>query len=203
MQWYKEEIARLEQQLTAPADGRPNVVFYGSSTFTQWPGLAQCFPQVQTVNLGFGGSTLAACAWFFRRLVPPRQPYALMLYAGDNDLGDGRNPEEVVLFFEHLLASIRATLGGVPVCFISIKISPARLHLRASIDYANACIQQRIADMGAPYYYLDINPRMLDGNGQPQRGFFEADGLHLSPAGYAVWQQEIGPQLAHMFSVKH
>ncbi|WP_210513729.1 GDSL-type esterase/lipase family protein [Hymenobacter terricola] len=199
MQWYEDEVARLAQRPVEMADARPKVVFYGSSTFTRWPGLAQSFPQVQTVNLGFGGSTLAACAWFFRQLVPRQQPDALLLYAGDNDLGDGRTPEEVVLFYEHLMASITATLGGIPVCFIGIKLSPARLHLRASVTYANDCIRQRIAATGPPHYYLDVNAAMLDGRDQPPLALFEADGLHLSPQGYAVWQREIGAQLDRLY----
>lgn len=61
MQGCQKEITRL---LTKDSNwnGRPKVIFYGSSTFTQWPGLERCFPRVETVNLGFGGSTLAACA---------------------------------------------------------------------------------------------------------------------------------------------
>ena len=199
MQWYLEEIARLEQLAVAPTKTRPRVAFYGSSTFTRWPDLAGAFPQVEALNLGFGGSTLAACAWFFERLVPPRQPDALLLYAGDNDLGDGRTPEEVVLFYDHLLASVRATLGTIPLCFVSIKLSPARQHLRAGIEYANACIRQRIAAAGPSCSYLDINAPMLDGRDSPPLALFEADGLHLSPAGYAVWQRALGPELDRLF----
>jgi lysophospholipase L1-like esterase len=197
MQWYQEEIQRLAQLLVSQ-EGRPKVVFYGSSTFTRWVSLAQDFPQVQAVNLGFGGSTLAACAWFFEQVVPRQQPAALLVYAGDNDLGDGRTPEEVILFFEQLLAVIAAELGPIPVCFISIKPSPARLYLRDNILYANACIAQRLAALGPPHYFLDLYPLMLDEQGNPRRALFEADGLHLSPAGYALWQQAIAAQLARM-----
>lgn len=197
MQWYEDDIRRLEQTAVAPM-ALPRVVFYGSSTFTLWPHMAQCFPQVQAVNMGFGGSTLAACAWFFARVVPRLQPDCLVLYAGDNDLGDGRTPEEVVLFFEQLVVRIRAALGSIPVCFVGIKLSLARWHLRGSIEYANRCIQEEIARQGAPLYYLDVNHRLLDAAGNVQRTYFEADGLHLSAAGYAVWQQEISAQLARM-----
>lgn len=197
MQWYQEEVQRLAQLPVVPAAG-PKVVFYGSSTFTRWAGLAQDFPQVQAINLGFGGSTLAACTWFFGQVVPRQQPAALLVYAGDNDLGDGRTPEEVVLFFEQLLVVSRAALGVVPLCFISIKPSPVRQYLRDNILYANACIAQRLAALGPPHYFLDLYPLMLDGQGQPDRVLFEADGLHLSPAGYALWQREIGAQLVRM-----
>lgn len=199
MQWYQEEIERLEQLPVAVTKSRPRVVFYGSSTFTRWPKLAKCFPQLEAVNLGFGGSTLAACAWFFEQLVPRQQPDALLIYAGDNDLGDGRTAEEVILFYDHLMASIRAAFGGIPVVFVAIKLSPARLYLRPSVEYANACIRQRIEEAGPAHYYLDINPRMVDGRGQPQPALFEADGLHLSPQGYAVWQAEIGAMLTRLY----
>lgn len=198
MQWYQEEVKRLAQLPVAAAAARPKVAFYGSSTFTRWLTLAPDFAPVQAVNLGFGGSTLAACAWFFERVVPRQHPAALLVYAGDNDLGDGRTPEEVVLFFEQLLAVSQKTLGEIPWCFISIKPSPARLYLRDNIERANACIRQRLAALGPPYYFLDLYPAMLDGQGQPQRVLYEADGLHLSPAGYALWQQAIGQQLGQM-----
>ena len=64
-------------------------VFYGSSSIRLWITLAEDFdPRV--LNLGFGGSTLEACDYFFSRLVMPVSPRSLLLYAGDNDLGDGR-----------------------------------------------------------------------------------------------------------------
>ncbi len=198
MQWYEEEVQRLAQLPVAAAAGRPKVAFYGSSTFTRWLELPQAFPQVEAVNLGFGGSTLAACAWFLERVVPRQRPDALLIYAGDNDLGDGRTPEEVVLFFEQLLAAGRARLGAIPLCFIAIKPSPARLYLRASIERANDLIRQRIAALGPPCYFLDLYPAMLDGAGLPQRALYAADGLHLAPAGYALWQPAIAQQLGHM-----
>lgn len=195
MQWYEEEVRQLERKAATRSD-RPKVAFYGSSTFTRWgTALEQCFPQIQAVNLGFGGSTLAACAWFFDRVIPRQRPDYLMIYAGDNDLGDGRNSEEVVLFYEQLLARSRTALGNIPVCFVSIKPSLARQHLRGNIEYTNDCIRQRIARYGTPLYYLDLYRHMIDERGQPQPALFEADGLHLSPQGYALWQREIGAQL--------
>ena len=201
MQWYQEEIRQLELKPVVQS-GLPKVVFYGSSSFTRWQELERSFPQVQAVNLGFGGSTLAACAWFFKRVVPQHRPDVLVLYAGDNDLSDGRTPEEVVLFYEQLLTSIRSSLGEIPVCFVSIKLSFARLHLRGSIEYANGCISRLVASQGLPLYYLDLYYPMLDERGNPRPTHFEADGLHLSPEGYAVWQQEISAQLDRMLLSK-
>jgi lysophospholipase L1-like esterase len=197
MQWYQEEIRQLEAKEVTDTE-LPKVVFYGSSTFTLWRELEHSFPQVQAVNLGFGGSTLAACAWFFKRVVPRHQPAMVVLYAGDNDLGDGRTPEEVVLFYENLVAAIRSSLGDIPVCFVSIKLSLARLHLRGSIEYANDCINRLVASHGSPLSFLDLYYPMLDERSNPQPALFEPDGLHLSAQGYALWQQEISAHLHHV-----
>ncbi|MEJ7661757.1 MAG: hypothetical protein WKG07_20335 [Hymenobacter sp.] len=55
----------------------------------------------------------------------------------------------------------------MPVCFVSIKPSPARLHLRGRRSgYANAAIAQRVA-AARPLYFLNLHDRMLDGRGTP------------------------------------
>ncbi|MFN0047733.1 MAG: GDSL-type esterase/lipase family protein [Cytophagales bacterium] len=190
MYWYNQDIEVLEHKEVS-TDDRKKIVFYGSSTFTRWTSLEDQFVAVNAVNLGFGGSTLAACAWFFDRVVTRQKPDAIFIYAGDNDLGDGRTPEEVVLFYHQLLNSIRKNLGNVPVCFISIKLSPSRMHLKGSIEYANRCIRENILQEGESNYYLDLHTKMLDPEGNIRLELYENDGLHLSEKGYELWYEEI------------
>jgi hypothetical protein len=67
MFWYEEEVKRLEK-LQKTLEYQPQTAFYGSSTFTLWQSLYHDFAPFQPVNLGFGGSTLAACTWYFDRV---------------------------------------------------------------------------------------------------------------------------------------
>jgi hypothetical protein len=97
MTWYHEDIKRLEKE-RAELTYDPKLIFYGSSSITLWDTLYADFKEYKPVNLGFGGSTLAACVWFFEQVVAPYNPEAIILYAGDNDLGDGRHAEEVFIF---------------------------------------------------------------------------------------------------------
>ncbi len=166
------------------------VVFYGSSSIRLWETLPHDFPQIQAVNLGFGGSTLAACSWFFERVVLPQQPEALILYAGDNDLGDGRHPEEVLLFFQTIHSKLRRNCGSIPFSFISIKPSPARWNIVEQIRYTNQLIRQELAQ-GENNHYIDIFHPMLSGSNSPRRELYTEDGLHLSLAGYQVWREEL------------
>ena len=126
MEWYEAEVRVLERlRCTRPKITNP-VVFYGSSSLRLWTSLAADLRNPRALNLGFGGSTLQACVYFFERLVPPEQPVSLVIYAGDNDLGDGRSPEDVLSSFRALAAKIEKQLPGIPFSFISIKPSPAR-----------------------------------------------------------------------------
>jgi hypothetical protein len=48
------------------------------------------------LNQAFGGSTLEACDHFFARQVLPVRPRSLLVYAGDNDLGqNSRAPQDL------------------------------------------------------------------------------------------------------------
>ena len=194
MQCYEAEVCELEARCLLHPPSPGSVAFYGSSTIRLWAGLPMDFPSVQLVNLGFGGSTLAACSWFFWRLVRPLQPSALVLYAGDNDLGDGASPEQVLDQYRHLERQLEMTRPGAPLAFISIKPSPARWAIREHIETVNALLRQAVEarPSGA---WVDVHSAMLDPAGQPRTDLFLEDGLHLSDAGYCVWRECLRAQV--------
>jgi lysophospholipase L1-like esterase len=190
MNWYEDEVSRVEQE-ASKLDYLPETVFYGSSSITLWTTLYHDFVDRKPVNLGFGGSTLAACSWFFDRVVTPVQSAkSMVIYAGDNDLGDGRNPEEVCLFYRLLMSQIRANFGNIPSYFISIKPSISRWEIIGKIRTANRLIMEETTKYPLQNY-IDIFPHMLNSQGVPVKQFFEADGLHLSAEGYALWTKII------------
>ncbi len=199
MDWYEGEVRALEKQLCAGSGaGRP-AVFYGSSSIRMWTDLARDMGDARACNMGFGGSTLAACEYFFDRLVPGVNPMSLVIYAGDNDLGDGQTPEEVLASFSALADRIKRALPLIEVGFISIKISPAREGIRERIRQTNALIGEEI--MRRPlFYYVDVAEAMLDGAGEPRCELYMEDGLHLNEAGYALWTRLLQPYRNRIFT---
>ena len=194
MIWYEEEVLRVEKVLSN-LEYSPETFFYGSSTFTLWETLYTDFAEFKPVNLGFGGSTLGACAWFFDRIFAPVTSInSILIYAGDNDLGDGRQPEEVCLFYRQLIGSIREKFGDVPCSFISIKPSLQRWNIIEQIKLTNALIEA-VTEEDNFQYYIDIFPETLNADGFPKKSFFEEDGLHLSKEGYAAWKEVIKREL--------
>jgi lysophospholipase L1-like esterase len=194
LEWYEDEVRDLERARAAnPLPPHP-IIFYGSSSLRLWTSLADDFPTLKPINLGFGGSTLAACVWFFERLVVPYHPRHLVIYAGDNDLGDGQQPADVVGSFLALVHKIVIHLGSIPVTFMSIKPSPARLGLFNQIMQTNEAICREIAERDG-YSYVDIFHPMLDSRCTPRPELYAEDGLHLSAAGYRVWTQVLSAHL--------
>jgi lysophospholipase L1-like esterase len=197
MQWYEDEVRSLERTLAGRANQNRPPVFYGSSSFRLWDTLATDFdPRV--LNLGFGGSTLEACDHFFNRLVPPVHPRSLLLYAGDNDLGDGRTPEQVFASFRSLADKVAALPGGVPFGFVSIKPSPARGGIIDRIRRLNDLVRSSIGSIPNAYY-VDVFPFMLDRSGRPDAALFLEDGLHLNHTGYRLWARLLGPYRNQIF----
>lgn len=185
MFWYQEELDRLEK-VKKEVNYKPEMVFYGSSSFRLWSNAVELFKEYQPINLAFGGSTLAACSWFYDKAFEGINPESIIIYAGDNDLGDGRHPEEVVLFFKTLLSQIRKDHGDIPVTFVSIKPSPNRWHLEGSIRYTNSNIK-KMMKYDRDLYFIDIYKALLDEHGKPNASYFLEDGLHLNEKGYKVW----------------
>jgi lysophospholipase L1-like esterase len=186
MYWYEDEVKRLERdRLNAGYD--PETIFYGSSTIRLWESLRSDFPSSRVTNLGFGGSTLAACVWFFERIMYQYHPKVLLVYAGDNDLGDGRNPEEIFIFFQQLMVKVADRFGDIPCYFISLKPSISRWHLADQFSYTNNLIESEIIKCNGNWKFINVYKEMLSKDGQPNGAYYEHDGLHLSAEGYRLW----------------
>jgi lysophospholipase L1-like esterase len=191
MQWYEAEVRALERAVARRRNGDRPPVFYGSSSIRLWDTLAEDFdPGV--LNLGFGGSTLEACNLFFARLVPPVHPRSLLLYAGDNDLGDGQAVEAVFASFLALADKVKVSLGAVPFGFLSVKPSPARAAINDRIRRLNELVRHEIESRQSGYY-VDVFSAMLDKSGKPRPELFLADSLHLNREGYRLWGRVLQP----------
>ena len=195
MVWYENEVQRLENERTL-LTYEPKLLFYGSSSIRLWESLHEDFAPWQPANLGFGGSTLAACDWFFDRLVAPFHPSSIIVYAGDNDLGDGRHPEEVFIFFQQLVSRTRQHFGDIPLAFISIKPSISRWNIVDSIRYTNRIIADEINKQGNNLHFINVYNKMTDNSGYPKREFLDPDGLHINEKGYALWKEILLPYVS-------
>ena len=172
-----------------PGDG--GVLFVGSSTIRFWAHLAQDFrEQPVVINRGFGGSTMADCSLFTRELVVRYKPRHVLVYAGDNDLAEGRTPLQVLDSFIRFAHTVRETLPDARISYISVKPSPAREALLPNIRETNNIISAYVHALGNSEY-IDIFTPMMGADNRPRAELFLGDRLHMNETGYRLWHSVI------------
>ena len=169
------------------------VVFYGSSSFRLWETMDKDFPEINCLNIAFGGSMIEDCIGYFDELIGRSNPEHILFYAGDNDIGNGASSEEVMARFIELLDKIDEFFPNVPFTFLSIKPSPSRLELIETIKEVNEMIKDYLVD--APNKsYVDIFSLMMDSNKIDSSLFIE-DQLHMNEKGYLIWKNAVREHL--------
>src|SRR6202030_185807 len=104
---FESEVTALEAKLSQSPISSSPVVFYGSSSIRLWKSLQQDFSGYAVMNCGFGGSRLTDCVRYANRIVIPRKPSAIVIYAGDSDLASGAAPYKVFQSFTQLFSIFR------------------------------------------------------------------------------------------------
>ncbi len=166
------------------------VVFVGSSSIRLWTNLAECFPKWRPLNRGFGGSTMTDLLGAFDCVIAPYRPRALVVYCGENDIAQGRDPIETANDYEELLRRCRQLRPDMLVAVLSMKPSPRRWTLWPAMQKANERIREICGAHGADY--LDVATCLLVPSGaEPDPQLFRPDQLHLNERGYARWQTTI------------
>ena len=195
---HSHDLANLAdlQELAIRVEKHPipenPVIFYGSSSFRLWdPTIRNDLDTNSIVNLAFGGSTLVTCGEHFERIMSPftshnRKAKSMVIYAGDNDLGDGRSAHQVRNAFLQVLEKVRKRFGKIPVFFVSIKPSPSKQSIFDTIVDSNRMIREE-SESRDNLHYIDIFTPMLTASGNSDPAYFLEDMLHMNEAGYQVW----------------
>jgi lysophospholipase L1-like esterase len=190
-QW-EPDIARFEAQDRANPPRPGSIVFVGSSSIRMWATLDRDFSGVPVLNRGFGGSEAGDVAQFAERIVVPYKPPVVVFYAGDNDLAAGKTPAQVLGAFQSFVGTMHRDLPGTRIVFVAIKPSIARWNIVDKIRAANQLVRD-YASTDRRLVYVDVFTPMLGASGQPRPELFLEDGLHMTPAGYAIWRELIAP----------
>jgi lysophospholipase L1-like esterase len=195
---WESAIAAFESADRESRPGGNEVLFVGSSSIRLWD-LKTSFPNVATINRGFGGSQIADVTFYADRIITPYRPRLVVLYAGDNDIAAGLTSAEVVDDFRQFLRVVRDQLPQTHVVYISIKPSRLRWPLYDQMKAANEAIEA-IAETDENLTFVDVSPVMLGTDGRPRGELLAADGLHLSAAGYRAWTELVRPLLTNVES---
>lgn len=192
---WEGEVAAFEASDAKAMPAPGGVLFLGSSSIRLWPALARDFAGQRVIQRGFGGTQIIDSVQYAERIVLPYKPKTIVFYAGDNDLGAGKPPEQVLADFKALVTKVHARLPRTRILFISIKPSIKRWAMVDKIRAANRLVRAYTAT-DKRLGFIDIFPAMLGADGLPRPELLGRDGLHMTAAGYAVWREKVAAALS-------
>jgi len=188
---FKEEVGHLVKTKLEKLGSRESVVFYGSSSLRLWESLSTDFPELDCLNIAFGGSTIKDCLDYYDVLLKRTNPVHIFFYAGDNDIGQNASSEETINRFKELYFKIRKDFKEVSFTFLSIKPSPQRIAFLNSIQEVNQEIKSFLSTEDKAQY-LDVFSSMIV-NKEIDKTLFIEDELHMNKKGYDLWKMIIRP----------
>jgi len=192
---WEPAIAKFEAQDKVAPPPANAIVFVGASSIVRW-NLAESFPELgpKAINRGFGGSVIADSVKYADRIVIPYKPRIVVLYAGDNDVEANATAQEIADQFTLFDKKVHAALPNAKIVFISIKPSIRRWKWIDTIRAANAQVKD-YTTKHPNLVFVDIEKQMLGHDGKPNPELLVEDGLHMTPAGYKVWNEKLRPLL--------
>jgi len=180
---------------TFPADA---VLFVGSSSIRFWE-TAKYFPDYPVINRGFGGSHISDVIYFIEPLVIRYKPQVIVFYAGDNDIADEKNAEQVFNDYREFVQLVEHDLPHTSILYIPIKPSLDRWSLWTEMKEVNRMIRTYTEEDDL-LYYVDLATPMLGDKSLPDSSLFVEDGLHLNAGGYELWSKILLPVLEKIYS---
>jgi len=191
---WEKDIAAIEAKIASGESAQHSILFVGSSSVRRWK-LKDSFPDLATSNHGFGGSQMVDSVHFFERIVTPAHPSIIVVYAGDNDLAQGKSPQTVAKDFQQFAAKVKEQLPDCrKVIYVAVKPSVKRWALAEKMNECNQLIKP-FCESDDRLEFLDIWQAMLDADGKPRPDLLAEDGLHMNDAGYKIWNEALRPHL--------
>lgn len=192
---FEESILRFEAADSEQPPLKDAIVCIGSSTIRGWHStIEKDLAPLTIIPRGFGGSNMNDALHYADRIVLPYRPRAIVLYEGDNDIAQGIKPKTIADTFRLFVEKIHGELPDCRIYFLSIKPSIKRWHLLPKTKKANRLIAAACSKDDR-FTYVDVASVMLDDEGNPRMDIFQEDDLHMTRAGYTIWQNTLKPIL--------
>lgn len=182
-----------DRQTPPPADA---AVFTGSSSINFWSTLEADMAPLRAMNRGFGGAKIGEVVKYVDRIVLPYRPWAVVLFAGTNDIAPPRpaSAEDVYAGYRAFVDTVRAGLPETRIYYVGITPTAARWALWPIASAANQLIESH-TKTDPRLGYIDLSQQFLGADGRPDRRLFRLDGLHPNARGYERWTAVIKPVL--------
>jgi len=197
---FEGTVARFVQLDDVAPPPAGSLVVSGSSSIRRWEDATRVLSAWEPVQRGFGGARLTDVAAYTDRLILRHEPAAALVFAGTNDLADGRSVDEVLTAYRCLADQLHAE--GVPLLWIGITPTPSRWADWDRAEEVNAEVE-RLSGLHPDLHYVDVPSPFLATGSPPDAALFVDDQLHLSAAGYALWNDAVLAGVSTVLQERH
>jgi len=176
---------------------RGEIVFLGDS-ITEGGHWGEMFQNPLIKNRGISGDVTQGVLDRLDEVVESK-PAGIFLMIGINDLASGLTEKEILANIKRIAREIRQKSPETVLYLQSLlpvnpdfPIFPDHRNKGSQIKSINTVLRRMAKDYGA--VYVDLYPLFI-GEGDKLDPEYTNDGLHLTGAGYAVWQEAVAPYL--------
>lgn len=201
---YRESAARWEKQIenfrkidAANPGPEDAILVIGSSSIRIWDTIQEDLAPYSVIKRGFGGASISDIAIYADDLIAPHDCRAIVFFVGARDASgkDGeKSAEEICKLTNLLVRKVRKLKGGVPIIFMEITPSPARVYMEQEVAEVNSVISA-VCRANPNVHWLKTSHRFLH-NGTPIPRLFAENRVHLSDQGYNIWSQLLTKRLS-------
>ncbi|MCD4695347.1 MAG: hypothetical protein K8S16_03815 [Bacteroidales bacterium] len=169
-----------------------DIVFLGDS-LTESFDLLKYFNRTDLINRGMAGNTTEQVGYRLEEIIKAK-PLKLFLMIGINDLFNGKSPDEV---FEDIKQLVELFHKDSPQSRVYpqslLPVNESRLLVDEKINILIYQVNNKLKNYCSNYskiQFLDIHSDFLGMSGQMDPKY-TIDGVHLTPAGYGLWANQI------------
>lgn len=195
---FQKDMIRFAKDDSVNSRIKFDVIFTGSSSFTQWKSLVADMAPVPVLNRGFGGSRILDLVYFSKNYLYKLQPKLIFVYV-ENDI-TLPSSSQIKLLFRYLEQVYHSNVPKTKIIFCGLKKSISRKTHWTKVDEVNTYLK---SSMSQRKYcdYLEMNTALLNKSGLPSGEFFLPDSLHLNANGYLKWNEIVKPRLQKEYNL--
>jgi lysophospholipase L1-like esterase len=195
-----EQYRRFDKRNTL---AKKPVLFVGSSSIVFWE-TAKAFPEFPVINRGFGGASLPEVIHYYDDVIQKHAPSTIVVYS-DIDVENGKSPEFSANAFKELVNRVEQDFPATQIVFLSMKPTLIDDALGRDVRKNKMMTNQILADYSESkdnLHYLDISRVMFADGARLKDEIFLADGMHLNPRGYDLWNPIVRAKLEQIAAGK-
>ena len=192
-QRFDKDVAAFEAADKTHQPQHGAILFVGDSAFGVWETLSSDLPGYRIVNRAVNSFRLADVLYYSDRIIAPYKPRMVVVSVGGNDVHYGITPEQFASEFKEFVLKVRGKLPDVPVVFVGIMPTPARLEEAPARVKTNQLISD-YARQTKGVSFIDMWSAHIGADGKQRAELWDEKG-HNTHEGFLLRAKLIRPYL--------